>query len=82
VLPATFGIRNAGKNTSPAFGAQIYFGIQWVSDENGGAAGGVPWQFYEMNGGQDDIFVCVNTSKRVGDAEHANVYANADAAEK
>jgi hypothetical protein len=26
----------------PAFGAQIYFGIQWVSDENGCAAGGVP----------------------------------------
>ncbi|WP_197427434.1 hypothetical protein [Bradyrhizobium retamae] len=28
------------------------------------------------------VFVYVNTSKQVGDAEHIKVFANADAAEK
>ena len=28
------------------------------------------------------VFVYVNTSKQVGDAEHLKVFANADAAEK
>ncbi len=28
------------------------------------------------------VFVYVNTSKQVGDAEHVKVFANADAAEK
>jgi hypothetical protein len=40
------------------------------------------WGRRKLAGGPMTVFLYVNTSKQVGDADHVKVFANVDAAEK